>query len=91
MSKTSITMRMDDDLKTKLQELLGKLGMDMTTYFTLSAAQAVREQRVPFEISLETPNADSKEALQEIADMKKHPEKYKGYSNVDEMMKDLLA
>ena len=30
-------------------------------------------------------------AMREAEDMKKHPEKYKGYHDVDEMMKDLLA
>ncbi len=43
----NITMRMDEDLKSQLQELVSNLGMDMTT-FLQSAKQAVREQRIPF-------------------------------------------
>ncbi len=91
MAKSSITMRMDDGLKLQLQDLLGKLGMDMTTFFTVSAAQAVREQRIPFEITLETPNAELIEALKEVEMMKKNPSGYKGYTDVDDMMEDLLA
>lgn len=59
LATTNITMRIDEDLKSQLQELVSNLGMDMTTFFTISAKQAVREQRIPFAISMDTPNADS--------------------------------
>lgn len=35
--------------------------------------------------------AETREALDEVQDMKKHPERYKGYTDVDAMMKELLA
>ena len=55
MATTNITMRIDEDLKSQLQELVSNLGMDMTTFFTISAKQAVREQRIPFAISMDVP------------------------------------
>lgn len=33
MATTNITMRIDEDLKSQLQELVSNLGMDMTTFF----------------------------------------------------------
>lgn len=39
----------------------------------------------------EIPNEETLESFAEVEDMKKNPEKYKGYSDVDEMMRDLLA
>lgn len=48
MANTNITMRIDEDLKKELQELMSQLGMDITTFFTLAAKQAVREQALPF-------------------------------------------
>ena len=48
MANTNITMRIDENLKTQLQELMSELGMDMTTFFTMAAKQAVREQALPF-------------------------------------------
>lgn len=48
MANTNVTMRIDEDLKSQLQELMSNLGMDMTTFFTLAAKQAVREQALPF-------------------------------------------
>ncbi len=39
----------------------------------------------------EEPNTETAEALDEVKDMKQHPENYKGYDDVDEMFKELLA
>lgn len=43
MANTNVTMRIDENLKSQLQELVSNLGMDMTTFFTMAAKQAVRE------------------------------------------------
>ena len=41
-------------------------------------------------IASETPNAETLEAIKEVEMMKAHPENYKGYTDVDMMMEDLL-
>ncbi len=89
MATTNITIRMNEELKKQAEELFSDLGLNMTTAFTMFAKQAVREQRIPFMIS-RTPNQETLEAIKEIEEMKKNPENYKGYTNVDEMMKELL-
>ena len=66
MATTNVTMRMDEELKSQLQELVSNLGMDMTTFFTITAKQAVREQRIPFNISMGISNSETKAALEEI-------------------------
>ena len=48
MANTNVTMRIDETLKAQLQELMSNLGLDMTTFFTMAAKQAVREQALPF-------------------------------------------
>lgn len=48
MANTNITIRIDEELKGQLQQLMSNLGMDLTTFFTLAAKQAVREQALPF-------------------------------------------
>jgi addiction module RelB/DinJ family antitoxin len=48
----NITMRIDETLKAQLQELVSNLGLDMTTFFTMAAKQAVREQALPFQPNL---------------------------------------
>lgn len=91
MATTNVTMRMDEELKSQLQELVSNLGMDMTTFFTISAKQAIREQRIPFDISMRVPNAETLEAIAEVKAMKENPSLGKIYTDVDLMMKELLA
>ena len=54
MANTNVTMRIDETLKVQLQELLSNLGIDMTTFFTMAAKQAVREQALPFHPNMNT-------------------------------------
>lgn len=54
MANTNVTMRIDETLKAQLQELMSSLGLDMTTFFTMAAKQAVREQALPFKPDMNT-------------------------------------
>lgn len=90
MATTNITMRIDAGIKTQLQELMSDLGLDLTTFFTMAAKQAIREQRIPFEISRDIPNAETKEAIEEVKMMKLNPSVGKSYTDVDKMIKKLL-
>lgn len=83
-------MRMDEELKSQLQELVSNLGMDMTTFFTVTAKQAVREQRIPFDISLNIPNSETKAAIEEVQKLKENPSMGKSYTDIDQMMEELL-
>ncbi|WP_298481785.1 hypothetical protein [uncultured Ruminococcus sp.] len=38
----------------------------------------------------DVPNEETLAAMEEVEEMKHHPEQYPGYTDVDEMMKDLL-
>ena len=54
MANKNVTMRIDETLKAQLQELMSSLGLDMTTFFTMAAKQAVREQALPFKPDMNT-------------------------------------
>ena len=60
MAGTNVTMRMDETLKSQLQELMSNLGLDLTTFFTMAAKQAVREQALPFHPDMKTGIYDAK-------------------------------
>ncbi len=60
MANTNVTMRIDEQLKSQLQELMSNLGLDMTTFFTMAAKQAVREQALPFQPKLNNVNYGKK-------------------------------
>ena len=90
MATTNITIRMDEQLKKQAEELFSDLGLSMTAALIAFTRQAVREQRIPFNLSRNVPNAETIAAIDEVEEMKLNPQKYKGYDNVDEMMTELL-
>lgn len=89
MATTNVTMRMDAKVKSQLQELMADLGLDLTTYFTIAAKQAIREQRIPFEISRDNFNAETLEAFREVEEMKKNPSMVKSYSCFEDLLKEI--
>ncbi len=90
MAKVSTNINLDPDLKKAGQLLFSNLGMDLTTAVTIFIKQAVREQRIPFEISMDVPNATTIAALNEYEEMKKNPSKYKRYASFDAALDEVL-
>lgn len=87
----NVSIRLEDTLKKQAEELFNDLGMNLTTAFTIFVKQAIREQGIPFEITREIPNNETLEAMKEVEEMQKDPSIGKSYTNVDEMMEDLLG
>jgi DNA-damage-inducible protein J len=90
MSTVNVTIRMDEELKKQAEELFFDLGLSMTAALIVFTKQAVREQRIPFNVSRNIPNEKTIAAIEEVERMKLNPKAYKGYDNVDDMMKELL-
>lgn len=53
MAQTSINIRMDEDLKKQFDAFCSDIGMSMTTAFCVFAKAAVRQRKIPFEITAE--------------------------------------
>ena len=53
MAQTTISIRMDDHLKHQFEEFCSAIGMSMTTAVCIFAKKAVRERRIPFELTAE--------------------------------------
>ncbi|MDO4633450.1 MAG: type II toxin-antitoxin system RelB/DinJ family antitoxin [Eubacteriales bacterium] len=90
MANVNINIRMDSELKSRFEAFCADMGMNMTTAFNIFAKKAVREYRIPFEISGENPNTETIEAIEEVKRMKADRSIGKTYSNVDQMMEELL-
>lgn len=86
----NVSIRIDDSLKKQAEDLFNDLGMNLTTAFTIFVKQSIREQGIPFEITREVPNSETIEAIREVEEMKKNPLLGKSYTDVSEMMEDLL-
>lgn len=91
MAKVSANISLDADLKDKAIPILNELGLDLSTAVGIFLRQTVREQRLPFEVSLNVPNSETKAALREIQDMRAHPERYKRYSSFSEALREVLS
>lgn len=90
MAKVSTNINLDAELKKNAQALFADFGMDLTTAVTVFLTQAVREQKIPFEIRREVPNETTKLALAEYEEMKNNPEKYKRYTSFDDALKEVF-
>ena len=87
---TNISIRMDSDLKIQADKLFNELGMNLSTAFNIFVRQSLREGRIPFNISLNQPNAETIEALQEAERIARDPN-VKSYSDLNELFSDLEA
>ena len=86
----NVNIRMDSELKRQFENFCSDMGMTMTTAFNIFAKKTVREYRIPFEIGAEIPNSETVEAINEVRRMKADPTLGKSYSDVDEMIRELL-
>lgn len=53
MATTMVSIRMEEELKKNMELICQELGMNMTTAFIIFARKMCREQRIPFEVSVD--------------------------------------
>ena len=85
---TNISIRMDSELKKQADLLFEELGMNITTAFNIFVRQALREGKIPFDISINNPNKRTVAAMIEAERIAKDPS-IKGYTDMDELFADL--
>ena len=91
MAKIATSLTLDADVKKEAQDLFSDLGLDLSTAVGIFLRQSVREQRIPFEVKRDVPNAETMAALEEVKEMEAHPEQYKGYSSFKDVLKEVTA
>lgn len=89
MSKNiNVNIRMDEDLKKEADNLFSELGLNMTTAINMFTRQAVRQGKIPFEISLSNPNTETIKAMEDVNNNRNLSETF---DTVDDLMRDLNA
>ena len=63
MAQVLVNIRMDEELKKSVERTCQALGMNMTTAFTIFAKKMSREQRIPFEVSVDPFYSESNMAV----------------------------
>ena len=85
---TNISIRMDSELKKQAEALFEEFGMNITTAFNVFVRQTLREGKIPFDISINNPNNRTVAAMIEAERIAKDTS-VKGYTDMDELFKDL--
>lgn len=80
MATVNVTIRMDEQLKRQADELFSDFGLTLNAAINMFAKQAVREQRIPFEITRQPAVFATDEQLQAMSDklVVKFGDAYKG-------------
>lgn len=90
MAKVSTNISIDAETKLQAQSLLSDFGMDLSTAVNIFLRQMIRDNAFPFVIQRDVPNAETLEAIAEVQKMKSDPSIGKSYSDVSQMMEDIL-
>lgn len=88
MSMKNLNIRIDEDLKAKAEEIFSELGLNMSTALTIFLKTAVRYGGIPFDLRLDSPNA---ETIQAIEDVNNNRGMSKPFNDIKDLMVDLNA
>lgn len=86
MAQTNLNIRIDENLKENFDKICNELGFNMSTAVNIFAKTMVRQQALPFVVSLDTPNQETIEAIHDAIHGKNLS---KSFHSVEELMEDL--
>ena len=90
MSKTSsIHIRVEPQIKEKVEKILESLGMTSTEAINIYLRQIIINSGIPFEIKNPQFKDEMMDAIKEAEEMDKNPENYKSFETVEDFMEDL--
>ncbi|HGR1885691.1 TPA: type II toxin-antitoxin system RelB/DinJ family antitoxin [Streptococcus pneumoniae] len=87
MSKMSISIRLDSEVKEQAQQVFSNLGMDMTTAINIFLRQAIQYQGLPFDVRLD----ENRKLLQALTDLDQNRNMSQSFELVSDLMEDLRA
>ena len=88
MAQTNVNIRMDEATKIAFDKFCEKIGLSVSSAFNIFAKTVVREQRIPFELTTEVPNATTLAAMDSA---EKGNDVYGPFDSVDALMEALNA
>ena len=87
MPKTSMSIRLDSEVKEQAQQVFNHLGMDMTTAINIFLRQAIQYQGLPFDVRLD----ENRKLLQVVTDLDQNRNMSQSFDSVSDLMEDLRA
>lgn len=90
MAKTSsMHIRVEPQVKKEVERILNTLGMTSAEAINIYLKQIILNSGIPFEIKTPQFSDEMLESIAEAEEIEKHPENYKSYKNLAEIMEDL--
>ena len=83
---STLNIRLDEQDKIEFNEFCKENGLTMGAAVNLFIKKTVNEWRIPFEIGGKRMSASEMRAQREAEEIIAHPENYKWYSSVDDLM-----
>ncbi len=87
MSKTSMSIRLDSEVKEQAQQVFSHLGMDMTTAINIFLRQAIQYQGLPFDVKID----ENRKLLQVVTDVEQNRNMSQSFESISDLMEDLRA
>ena len=88
MAQTNVNIRMDETTKIAFDRFCAEIGLSMSSAFNIFAKTVVREQRIPFALTTEIPNAETKQAIENV---RNGVGLSRGFHSATALMEDLNA
>ncbi len=88
MKNTNMNIRMDSEVKQQAEALFAEFGLNMTSAINLFLRQSIREQGIPFEITMHTPNTNTHTSINDVSNRRNLS---RSFNSVEELMEDLNA
>ena len=86
---SQISIRIDDNVKKEAENVCKDIGISLSSAINIYLKRIGRERRIPFELTSEIPNAKTLAAMRETEEILTHPENYKSYSSIEEILKEV--
>jgi DNA-damage-inducible protein J len=87
----NIYVRVKPEIKAQAEQVFDNFGMTVSEAVNIFLHKAIMVGGIPFEVHQSVPNAETLAAMREVEQMEKDPSVGKGYTDVRQMMKELLA
>lgn len=84
MESANLNIRTDKEVKAAAEKLFEALGLNMTSAINIFLRQAIRENGIPFEVTLNVPNSTTAAAIAEGKELARN-KSVKGYSDISEL------
>lgn len=79
-----IQVRVEENVKTKVDDLFSELGFDTPTAIRIFLKKALEYQGLPFNVKKSTPNSETIQAMKEAEELSKNPntKRYRSFSEL---------